>query len=322
MSILSRAHSKKEKPAHNFSQKISGPSSVMIMCSADFVEFLESLWGLGILLQSYKNTLIVVYKKEWKFFIEQLYPERTFTFLDFSELGAGQEAESLELIVFLTRKIPKEAKSYLKIARNAVIAGMSSFGDIKLLNCIISVNDLQSYYYQFFSFALQLTGTSEKWDAYIHTYNFQGGRDAESPKKGFISIDISPGIHGTRFLKKHVHSLVAAIQKNYNYDVVLIDWDARYYDKLVFNKYKTKPDFQLIVNHDQALDVLKSCTLFISPNTHLLHCMRYTPLRTFSILVPHERRHHCETSKNRTHIVHTFAGLKTKQVLPLIKELL
>ncbi len=322
MSILSRAHSKKEKPAHNFSQKISEPSSVMIMCSADFVEFLESLWGLGILLQSYKNTRIVIYKNEWKFFIEQLYPERTFTVLDFAELEAEQEIESLELIVFLTRKIPKEAKSYLKLARNAVIAGISSFSDIKLLNCIISVNDLQSFYYQFFSFALQLTGTSEKWDSYISTYNFPMGKDAESPKKGFISIDISPGIHGTRFLKKHVHSLVAAIQNNYNLDVVLIDWDARYYDKLVFNKCKTKPDFQLIVSHEQALEALKSCTLFISPNTHLLHCMRYTPLRTFSILVPHERRHHCETTKNRTHIVHTFTGLKIKNVLPMIKELL
>ena len=322
MSILSRAHSEKDKPAHNFSRKISQPSSVMIMCSPDFVEFLESLWGLGILLQTYKNTRIVLYKNEWKFFIEQLYPERTFTFLNFTELGAGQEAESLELIVFLTQKIPKEAKTFLKTTQNAVIAGMSSFNDIKLLNCIISVNDLQSYYYQFFSFALQLTGTSEKWDSYIHTYNFQVGRDAESSQKGFISIDISPGIHGTRFLKKHIHPLVAAIQKNYNYDVVLIDWDARYYDKLVFNKCKTKPDFQLIVSHGQALEALKSCALFISPNTHLLHCMRYTPLRTFSILVPHERRHHCETAKNRTHIVHTFAGLKIKQVLPLIKEFL
>ncbi len=322
MSILSRAHSKKEKPAHNFSQKISEPSSVMIMCSDDFVEFLESLWGLGILLQSYKNTLVVVYKKEWKLFIEQLYPEMDFSFIDFTELGAGQEIESCELIVFLARKIPKETKSYLKLARNAVIAGMSSFSDIKFLNCIISVNDLQSYYYQFFSFALQLAGTSEKWDSYIRRYNFLAAKGIESAGKETVFIDISPGIHGTRFLKKHVHSLVAAIQKNYNYDVVLIDWDARYYDKLVFNKCKTKPDFQLIVSHEQALDVLKSCTLFISPNTHLLHFLRYTHLRTFSILVPHERRHHCETTKNRTHIVHTFTGLRIKNILPQIKELL
>jgi len=322
MSILSRKNSMKEKPAHNFSRKISQPSSVMIICSTDFVEFLESLWGLGILLQSYKDTLIVLHKKEWTFFIDQLYPERNFSFIDIAELEAGEDVESIELIVFLTKKTPKDVKSFLKKTPNAVIAGMSSFSDIKLLNCIISVNDLQSYYYQFFSFALQLTGASEKWDAYISNYNFIAARNSEYQEKGLIGVDISPGIYGTRFLKKHIYSLVNALQKDDNYDVVLLDWDARYYDKLLFNKNNVKPDFQLIVSHEQALEVLKSCKLFISPNTHLLHCMRYTPLRTFSILVPHERRHHCETSKNRTHIVHTFAGLNIKKVLPQIRELL
>ncbi len=322
MSILSRKNSMNKKPAHNFSRKISQPSSVMIISSTDFVEFLESLWGLGILLQSYKNTLIVLHKIEWKYFIEQLYPERDLTFLDIAELGAGQDVESLELIVFLTKQISKDVKPLLKKTQNAVIAGMSSFNDMKVLNCIISVNDLQSYYYQFFSFALQLTGTSEKWDAYIRKYNFDAGKSTESSEKGLVYVDISHGIHGTRFLKKHILSLLKSLEKSYNYDVVLLDWDARYYDKLVFNKNNVKPDFQLIVGYEQALEVLKSCTLFISPNTHLLHVMRYTPLRTFSILVPHERRHHCETSKNRTHIVHTFAGFRIKDILPQIKELL
>ena len=322
MTILSRKNSMKEKSAHNFSQKMTHPSSVMIICSVDFVEFLESLWGLGILLQSYKNTLIVLHKSEWKFFIDRLYPERNFTFIDIVKLETGQNVESLELIVFLTKKFPKEVRSFLRKTQNAVIAGMSSFSEMKVLNCIISVNDLQSYYYQFFSFALQLTGTSEKWDPYIRKYNFGAGRSTESPEKGLIFIDISPGIHGTRFLKKHIYTMIKALQKSYRYDVVLLDWDARYYDKLVFNKNNVKPDFQLIVSNEQALEALKSCTLFISPNTHLLHLMRYIPLRTFSILVPHERRHHCDTSKNRTHIVHTFAGLRIKDILPQIKELL
>ncbi|MCD6328817.1 MAG: hypothetical protein J7M10_00435 [Candidatus Cloacimonetes bacterium] len=321
MSILSHKNSMKEKPAHNFSQKIAHPSSVMIVCSADFVEFLESLWGLGILLQSYKNTLIVLHKKEWISFVNKLYPDRDFSFIEFSELGAAQDVESLELIIFLTKQIQKDVNSFLKKTHNAVIAGMSSFSDIKVLNCIVSVNELQSYYYQFFSFALQITGTSEKWDVYIRNYNFQATRDTKSSEKGIIYVDISPGIHGTRLLRKHIYSLVNALQKSYKYDVVLLDWDARYYDKLVFNKC-AKPDFQLIVSHEQALEVLKSCELFISPNSTLLHLMRYTPLRTFSILVPHERRHHCETSKNRTHITHTFAGLRIKDILPEIKKLL
>ena len=320
MSILSRKNTMKEKPAHNFSRKISQPSSVLIICSADFVEFMESLWGLGILLQSYKNPTIVLHKKEWDFFIDHLYPERDFTFIDFTKLRVDQNVESIELIVFLTKKIQKEAKSFLKKINNAIIAGISSFADIKLLNCIISVNELQSYYYQFFSFASQLTGISEEWDAYIEKYIFLTNSDDESKEKGIIYIDISPGIYGTRFSKKHIYKLVNALQKNYNYDIVLLDRDTRYYDKLSYKKFDVKPDFQLIENIDQALELLKSCILFISPNTPLLHYMLYTTLSTFSILVPHERRHHCETSKNKIHIVHRFAELKTKDILPQIKK--
>jgi len=322
MSILSRKNTMKEKPAHNFSRKISQPSSVLIICSADFVEFMESLWGLGILLQSYKNPTIVLHKKEWDFFIDHLYPERDFTFIDFAELRVDQNVESIELIVFLTKKIQKEAKSFLKKINNAIIAGISSFADIKLLNCIISVNELQSYYYQFFSFASQLTGISEEWDAYIEKYIFLTNSDDESKEKGIIYIDISPGIYGTRFSKKHIYKLVNALQKNYNYDIVLTDRDPRYYDKLSYKKFDVKPDFQLIENIDQALELLKSCILFISPNTPLLHYMLYTTLSTFSILVPHERRHHCETSKNMIHIVHRFAELKIKDILPQIKKIL
>ncbi|TSA27878.1 hypothetical protein D4R71_01485 [bacterium] len=322
MSILSRKNTMKEKPAHNFSRKISQPSSVLIICSADFVEFMESLWGLGILLQSYKNPTIVLHKKEWDFFIDHLYPERDFTFIDFAELRVDQNVESIELIVFLTKKIQKEAKSFLKKINNAIIAGISSFADIKLLNCIISVNELQSYYYQFFSFASQLTGISEEWDAYIEKYIFLTNSDDESKEKGIIYIDISPGIYGTRFSKKHIYKLVNALQKNYNYDIVLLDRDTRYYDKLSYKKFDVKPDFQLIENIDRALELLKSCILFISPNTPLLHYMLYTTLSTFSILVPHERRHHCETSKNMIHIVHRFSGLKIKDILPQIKKIL
>jgi len=322
MSILSRKNTMKEKPAHNFSRKISQPSSVLIICSADFVEFMESLWGLGILLQSYKNPTIVLHKKEWDFFIDHLYPERDFTFIDFAELRVDQNVESIELIVFLTKKIQKEAKSFLKKINNAIIAGISSFADIKLLNCIISVNELQSYYYQFFSFASQLTGISEEWDAYIEKYIFLTNSDDESKEKGIIYIDISSGIQDTRFLKKHIYSLVNALQKNYSYYVVLLDRDTRYYDKLSYKKFDVKPDFQLIENIDQALELLKSCILFISPNTPLLHYMLYTTLSTFSILVPHERRHHCETSKNMIHIVHRFSGLKIKDILPQIKKIL
>ncbi len=322
MSILSLKNTMKEKPAHNFSRKISQPSSVLIICSADFVEFMESLWGLGILLQSYKNPTIVLHKKEWDFFIDHLYPERDFTFIDFAELRVDQNVELIELIVFLTKKIQKEAKSFLKKINNAIIAGISSFADIKLLNCIISVNELQSYYYQFFSFASQLTGISEEWDAYIEKYIFLTNSDDESKEEGIIYIDISSGIQDTRFLKKHIYSLVNALQKNYSYYVVLLDRDTRYYDKLSYKKFDVKPDFQLIENIDQALELLKSCKLFISPNTPLLHYMLYTTLSTFSILVPHERRHHCETSKNMIHIVHRFSGLKIKDILQQIKKIL
>ncbi len=320
MSILSRKNTLKEKPAHNFSRKILQPSSVLIICSTDFVEFMESLYGLGILLQSYKNPLVALHKKKWDFFIDQLYPERDFTFIDFAELRTGQNVESIELIVFLTKNIQKKAKPFLKKMSNAVVAGMSSFGDNKLLNCIISVNELQSYNYQFFSFASQLTGISEEWDSYIENNNFLRNSDDESKEKGMIYIDISPGIHGTRFLKKHIYSLTNALQKSYSYDVVLTDRNARYYDKLSYKKFDVKPDFQLIENLEHALELLKFCKLFISPNTPLLHYMRYTPMSTFSILVPHERRHHCETSKNKIHVVHRFAELKIKDILPQIKK--
>ena len=322
MSILSRKHTLKEKPAHNFSRKISQPSSVLIVCSADFVEFMESLWGLGILLQLYKNPLIVLHKKKWNFFIDQLYPEKDFTFIDFAELGAVRNFYSNELIVFLTKRVQKNAKSFLKKKQNAVIAGMSSLSDTKLLNCVISVNELQSYYYQFFSFTSQLTGISQEWNYFTENHFFPINQDKESREKGIIYIDISSGIHDTRFLKKQIYSLVNALQKNYNYNVVLTDRDAQYYDKLSYNKFDIKPDFQLIENPEQALELLKSCKLFISPNTRLLHCIRYTPLSTYSILAPHERRHHCETSKKRTHIVHRFAELKIKDLLPQIKEML
>lgn len=322
MSILPRKNTLKEKPAHNFSRKISQPSSVLIICSAGFVEFMESLYGLGILLQSYKNPIIVLHKKKWDFFIDQLYPDKDFTFIDFAELRAGQDVESIELIVFLTKRIQKEAKPFLKKMSNAVIAGMSSFSDTKLLNCIISANELQSYYYQFFSFASQLTGISKEWNSFIENYIFPINQDKESKEKCVICIDISPGIHGTRFLKKHIYSLTNALQKSYSYDVVLTDHDARYYDKLSYKKFDVKPDFQLIKNLEQALELLKSCKLFISPNTPLLHYMRYTPMSTFSILVPHERRHHCETTKNMMHIVHRFTELKIKDILPQIKKTL
>lgn len=321
MPILSRKNTLKEKPTHNFSRKISQPSSVLIICPADFVEFMESLWGLGILLQSYKNPIIVLHKREWNFFIDQLYPDKDFTSIDFAELRAGKNVGSIELIVFLTKIILKEAKSFLKKINHAVVAGMNSFGDIQLLNCIISVNELQSYYYQFFSFTSQLTGISKEWNSFTENYIFPINQDKESKEKGIIYIDISPGIHGTRFSKKHIYSLVNALQKSYSYDVVLTDRDARYYDKLSYKKFDVKPDFQLIEKLEQALELLKSCKLFISPNTPLLHYMRYTPMSTFSILVTHERRHHFETSKNKIHIVHRFAELKIKDILPQIEKI-
>jgi len=324
MSILSRKHSikEKEKPAHNFSRKILQPSSILIICSADFVEFMESLRGLGILLQFYKNPRIVLHKKKWDSFIDQLYPDKDFTCIDFAGAGADQDVESIELVVFLTKNIQKEAKPFLKKMTNPVMAGMSSFSDSKLLNCIISVNELQSYYHQFFSFACQLTGISKEWNSFTENYIFPINQDKESTDKGIIYIDISSGIHNTRFLKKHIYSLVNALQKHYPYNVVLIDRDARYYDKLSFKKNDIKPDFQLIENPEQALGILRYCKLFISPNTPLLHCMRYTPLSTFSILAHHERRHQYKTSKNLIHIVHRFAELKIKDILPQLKKIL
>ena len=319
MLILPGKYSSKLKPAQNFSQKISQPSSTTIICSANFIEFMESLWGLGILLQSYQNISVVLPHPEWKIFIDALYPDHEFTTIQLD--NDEHEDHASELIVFLTNNVQKGIKSYLKKIENAVIAGMSSFSKIKLLNCIISVNELQSYYYQFFSFACQLTGKFQVWTNYISKTQIHK-KDTSEMQPQSIYIDISPGIHGTRFYKNHIFKLVNALQKDASYPIILLDRDTKFYEKLTDKKFDKKPELQIINNTEQIFELLPSCKLFISANTPFWHCLRYTPVRTFSVLTPHERRHHFESERNSIFIECRFSALKIKNILPQIIEIL
>gem|GEM_PF-1149946 len=322
MAFLSSKTSLKNKPAHNFSQKITQPSSSVIICSSDFIEFLSSLWGLGILIRYYFEPFIILFDKKWEVYIKNLYPERDFTCLTIPELAHNKDIAHAELIVFLTNTLQKDVRSALKKIPDAVIAGTSNFGNIHTLNCIISVNDLQSYYYQFFSFALQLAGVSEDWDDYTAHSHFMLDTSNIPQKFGMICIDISPGVYDTRFTKRHICQLVEGLQKSFPIEILLIDKNEQYYEKLFAKKFKNKPELLVINDYEKAYEHLKAARLLIAPNTSMMHYMQYTDMPTYCVMVLHERRCLSRSSKNRIHVVQRFAELKAKDILPDIKELL
>lgn len=322
MAILPLKKSIKNKPTHNFSQKISHPSSSLIVCSSDFIEFISSLWGLGILLRYYPKPMIVLADKKGEFYINNLYPERDFSCITFPELMLNNDIKNIELVVILTNTLQKDAKAAFKKIPNAVIAGTSTFSDIHVLNCIISVNDLQSYYYLFFSFASQLTGIMEDWDDYTGHFTFITDNGHMPEKKGVICIDISSGIYDTRFKKRHIYGLVNGLQKSFPIEILFIDRDRTYYEKLSHKKFNTKPELLVINDYSQAHELLKSAKLLIAPNTPLMHCMQYTHLPTFCIMTPHERRFLSRSPQNRIHVTQRFSELKIKNILPLIEGFL
>jgi len=322
MSILSSKNSLKNKPAHNFSQKISQPTSTVIVCSSDLVEFISSLWGLGILLQYYAKPIIILPDRQWQEYIKRLYPECDYSVATLTEFMMNKDISSFELIILLTCNLAKDVRSALNKIPNAVIAGTSDFRDIHVLNCIISVNELQSPYYQYFSFATQLTGILEDWESYTEKFKFITDESIIPEKMGMICIDISNGIFDAQFSKKLIYELVNGLQKSFPIEIILIDSDRDYYSKLSDKKFKKKPELLIIDDYCKSVEILKSTRLLIASNTPFVHCMQYTSVPTFCIIASHERRYLSKRSKNHIHIVQRFSGLKAKNILPDIKEIL
>jgi len=198
---------------------------------------------------------------------------------------------------------------------------MSSFDDEKLLNCIISVDDSQSYYLQFFSFACQITGSAQDWETYTTSYTYNATKKDSSNKKS-IYIDISPNLHNRRISKKNIYTLVNTLQKDFSCSISLVDSDAQYYKKLKSENFTVKPDLQQIEKYRDIFRISEYCTLYISVNTPYLHCMHYLSNNTFSILTTHERQHHCNFLNNTTYTIDYFSLLKIQTIIHNINNVL
>jgi len=301
---------------YNFTQILSDPESVLIILPSDINEFIASVWSMKIFKQKFKTTTFLLKNDEWKFFPELLFQNTNFNFLPYKHLDNYLQQHDESLVVFLTASPDKSLLEKLK-KKHYTLAGMNTSKCIEKLQVIINVKTEYSCAQNLFNFACQLCNIKVGFMEYVHTVSV---KQNQASGEQIAAIDISKGIHGTRFLRKHIFAMIDILKSKGYSRIILIDTNSKYYKKLE-KRISQKVQTILTDEWHVLFDSLINFTILISHNSQIAHLAQLTKLPSYIFMMPYEHKHIFGMISQVRVFITSFGALSVKQLEKQLERL-
>ena len=315
----------------NFTELLNNPKQILVILSSEFVEFLQSLRALSLLLHSYSNVSILISDKKNVFFLEKCFANLKYDYFIYDKTGIPPKIYSkyFDIIIILSKTLNKTLKYYLHKCSRSIKAGIREFEYPEIVNFISHSKNSLSFSVSFFNLVSSILGKEFDIDEFdvkidISAANLSLSRNILVPftqySEGIFLLDISSGLNTTLFSENQISQINQHIRDRLNCNLVLFDWNVKRYEKLISRGNTSS--LRLISENNLSLltALLSNMKMIICPNSKLFHIAQLLKVKSIGVFLQDEKGSFYKSENSIEFVVKNFKLLPIKEIVNRIVE--